>query len=497
MSLLLWKNYSLEYFGVWLGLKYSKSFKKKREKFFRMLGQMAIVLSLILITISADQNAFAYTPSSQHEYLDFQPYTGNRLIVFNDTRIDYCITNNQENPAFNYIAANAVKTWHDRIVEVTNNPFVWDMTLHIDPKNESICDGFVNYVDTPDPTIFQLSGVAGFSHPLTPVANVTIYTDDYQSTLLDMAKNDKNFWKTLTLEKFEDIIKNENHKQLDYDVINRITLHEIGHSLSLNHPFTSDGNLQNAKGVMGYNMTYNQIEDEEVIKIVKAYPNGFSLRTLPDSIKLDEPNRKQIVHLGEVTNLTIELPRLDGKLPPSGLEVYIFPEGTASQKPDYAPVKILKTNGMNHLVNDGEYFEDIHVSMTHWDTFSKVLSVQFKVVKEFENADMVIVSHSVGGFEKQWFLDDIMTVEKALFSNLLLDIETTDYTYHLMGVNPNRILEEEKAFQHEQKQLYTEALAGCLKDKNMKKCNDEIAFEDFKQDKEDVPIWMPLTLMMK
>jgi predicted Zn-dependent protease len=282
-----------------------------------------------------------------------------------------------------------------------------------------------------------------------------------------MAKNDKNFWKTLTLEKFEDIIKNENHKQLDYDVINRITLHEIGHSLSLNHPFTSDGNLQNAKGVMGYNMTYNQIEDEEVIKIVKAYPNGFSLRTLPDSIKLD------------------------------GLEVYIFPEGTASQKPDYAPVKILKTNGMNHLVNDGEYFEDIHVSMTHWDTFSKVLSVQFKVVKEFENADMVIVSHSVGGFEKQWFLDDIMTVEKALFSNLLLDIETTDYTYHLMGVNPNRILEEEQAFQHEQKQLYTEALAGCLKDKNMKKCNDEIAFEDFKQDKEDVPIWMPLTLMMK
>jgi hypothetical protein len=206
MSLLLWKNYSLEYFGVWLGLKYSKSFKKKREKFFRMLGQMAIVLSLILITISADQNAFAYTPSSQHEYLDFQPYTGNRLID---------------------IAANAVKTWHDRIVEVTNNPFVWDMTLHIDPKNESICDGFVNYVDTPDPTIFQLSGVAGFSHPLTPVANVTIYTDDYQSTLLDMAKNDKNFWKTLTLEKFEDIIKNENHKQLDYDVINRITSREI------------------------------------------------------------------------------------------------------------------------------------------------------------------------------------------------------------------------------------------------------------------------------
>ena len=462
-----------------------------------MLGQIAIVLSLAIIAIFADQNAFAYPTSPQHEYLDFQTYTGNRLIVFNDTSVDYCITNNQENPMFNHIAANAINTWHNRIVEVTNNPFVWDMTLHLNPNNESICDGFVNYVDTPDPTIFQLSGVAGFSHPLTSVANVTIYTDDYQSTLLNMAKNDETFWETLTLEKFENIIKNEDHKQFDYDTINRITLHEIGHSLSLNHPATTDGNLQNAKGVMGYNMSYNQIEDDEVIQIVKAYPNGFTFSTLPDSIKLDEPNRKQTVHLGEVTNLTIELPHMDGKLPPSGLEVYIFPEGASSQKPDYAPVKILKTSGMNHLVNDGEYFEDLRVSMTHWDTFSKVLSVQFKVVKEFENADMVLVSHSVGGFEKQWFLDDVMTVEKALFSNLLLDIETTDYTYHLMGVNPNRVLEEQQAFQTQQKQLYTDALAECLKAKNMKKCNDEIAFDDFKQDKDDVPIWMPLTLLMK
>ncbi|MFB5647816.1 MAG: hypothetical protein ACE5RO_06745, partial [Candidatus Nitrosomaritimum yanchengensis] len=247
-----------------------------------MLGQIAIVLSLIVVAVVADQSVLAYSPnSSQNEFLDFQPYTGNRLLIFNDTQIDYCITNNQENPTFNHITANAIKMWHDRIVEVTNNPFVWDMTLHVYPKDESICDGFVNYVDTPDPTLFQLSGVAGFSHPLTPVANVTIYTDDYQSTLLNMAQNDDDFWNTLTLEKFEDIVKNKDHKQFDYDVISRITLHEIGHSLSLNHPVTSDGNLQNSKGIMGYNMSYNQIEDDEVIQIVRVYPNGFSLHTLP------------------------------------------------------------------------------------------------------------------------------------------------------------------------------------------------------------------------
>ena len=86
------------------------------------------------------------------------------------------------------------------------------MTMHVYPKDESICDGYVNYYDTPDPTFFQLSGVAGFSHPQTPVANVTIYTDDYQSTLLKMAEEDESFWDNMTIEKFQDIIKNGKHE---------------------------------------------------------------------------------------------------------------------------------------------------------------------------------------------------------------------------------------------------------------------------------------------
>ena len=75
-----------------------------------------------------------------------------------------------------------------------------------------------------------------------------------------MAQNDDDFWNTLTLEKFEDIVKNKDHKQFDYDVISRITLHEIGHSLSLNHPVTSDGNLQNSKGrITSYNVCYTKL----------------------------------------------------------------------------------------------------------------------------------------------------------------------------------------------------------------------------------------------
>lgn len=457
-----------------------------------MLKTIILAISLTVVVFGINQQASGYTNDNyQEEYLDFQSYTGNRLIIFNDTRIDYCVTNNFENPSFNHLAANAIKTWHDKIVEVTGNPLVWDMTMHIQPKDQSICDGFVNYVDTPNPTDFQLSGVAGFSHPLTPVANVTIYTDDYQTTLKNLADLDENFWDTMTLEKFQNIVKHTKHKQFDYETIKRITLHEIGHSLSLNHPVTSDGNLRSATGIMGYNMSYNQIDESEVINIVKAYPNGFSKISSPESINLNNPDAKKIVHLGEITNLTIELPNLDEKLPPLGVELYIFPEGTTSQKPDLAPIKIIKTEGRNQIENNGQHLSDIHVSMIHWDTFTKVLSIQFKVLREFENADIIVVSHSLGGFEKQWFLEDVMSVERALFSDLLLDIETTEYTYHLIGKNPNREIEKESAFEIKQKTLYNEALGECLVSKNMKKCGEEVKIEDFKHEFESTSIWMP------
>ena len=456
-------------------------------------GVFGITAMLFLVSIVfADQNAMAYSGiiDEKNEYIDFQKYTGNRLLVFNDTQIDYCITDNKENSLFNDIAVNAVQEWHKRIVEVTQNSEVWDMTMHVYPKDESICDGYVNYYDTPDPTFFQLSGVAGFSHPQTPVANVTIYTDDYQSTLLKMAEEDETFWDDMTIEKFKDIVKNGEHEQFDSQMIKRITMHEIGHSLSLNHPKT-DASLQDEPGTMGYNMSYNQIDDDEVINIVKAYPNGFTNVSNEKSIKLDGNNNKKILTLGEVVNLTIELPNKDGKLPPSGIEVYIFPEGTNSQRTENAPIKIIRAVGHKQIVNNGGYFADVHSIMTHWGSSTKVLSIQFKVIKEFENADMIVVAHNVGGFEEQWFLNDVLSVKKALFSNLLLDFETTEYKYYLMGTNPNRVIEKESAFKVNQEKLYTDALSECLSEKNMKKCSDEIKLEDFKQEIESASVWMP------
>jgi hypothetical protein len=446
-----------------------------------------LILIVWLFGFAGDLKVMAFEEiiEGANEYIDFQKYTGNRQFVFNDTQIDYCITENEQNPIYNEIASKAVKTWHDRIVEVTQNSEVWDMTTQIFPADESICDAYINYYDTPNPTSFQIFGVTGFSHPKTQVANVTIYTDNYQSTLSELAEENENFWQSMTIEKLQYIIKESDHKQHDYKMIQRVTLHEIGHSLSLNHPKSSSGNLENATGIMGYNVSYNQIDDDEVINIVKAYPNGFSKSSNSESIKIAQSNSKKILKLGELANLTIEIPNQKGKLPPTGIELYIFPNGAVSHKTDTAPIKIVRTDEKKQLVNNGEYLADIQSALIHWGS-TKTLSVQLKAIKEFETADIIVVAHRVGGFEESWFLEDVLSVKKALFSNFLLNLETTKYKFFLKGSNQNRILEMEYAFEKKQEKLYNEALVVCLSKNNMKKCSELIKFEDFKIDPSEI-----------
>ena len=85
---------------------------------------------------------------------------------------------------------------------------------------------------------------------------------------------------------------------------------------------------------------------------------------------------------------------------------------------------MVRTEGKKYVVNEGGYLEDVRSIMTHWGGHTKVLSVQFKVVKEFQNADMMVIAHNKAGFEEQWFLNDVLSVQKALFSHLLKECST-------------------------------------------------------------------------
>ncbi len=53
--------------------------KRSDANLRKMLKPTFIVFSLILVAFVADQNALGYSnESNPEEYLDFQPYTGNR-----------------------------------------------------------------------------------------------------------------------------------------------------------------------------------------------------------------------------------------------------------------------------------------------------------------------------------------------------------------------------------------------------------------------------------
>ena len=64
------------------------------------------IISCYPLGISGDQQAFAFEVSHsdvKKEYIDFQKYTGNRLLVFNDTQVDYCITDNDQRIQYSMI----------------------------------------------------------------------------------------------------------------------------------------------------------------------------------------------------------------------------------------------------------------------------------------------------------------------------------------------------------------------------------------------------------
>lgn len=398
-------------------------------------------------------------------YIDFQPYTGNRNFVFNDTCIDYCILDNLQNPIFNNIAIKAVEMWHDKIVKVTNNSDVWDMKIHVLPKDTTICDGYVNYYATPNSTSSKFTGTMGFSNPDTPVANVTIFTDNYQKNIEGMKTENPNVLEDVALSQIQDMTQNNTHVQFNSTIIEKITLHEIGHSLGLNHP--SDENLSSAKGIMGYNMSYNEIDDKEVRNVVKTYPNGFTSVVKPSSISLDKPEWTRSVNLGDVVNLTIEFPYKRNDLPITNFELYIFPDGEITKKQD-APIKIIRKDGQNQLVNS-DYINNVHFVFVNLGDNDTILSLQFKAVKEFTNAGMIIVSHDSTGLEKQWSLNNVLSVKKALFSDMLLDFDDSSYVIQTRGGNPNRMLESH----HDRlQQEYDEALILCLSHKNMKNCSE-------------------------
>ena len=358
--------------------------------------------------------------SERDNIISYPIYTGNRNYIFADSEIDFCVFSGN-NQTYHDIAIKAVKDWHDNLTKVTGNDKVWDMTVQVEPKDTSTCDGFINFYKTPNEILHQIYGVAGYSYPYTQIANVTIYTDSYQETLLKISQDE---WAKMSEEKFDEIIKTNMHPVLNSTSIYRITLHELGHALSLNHPQEEQewGTLSEAKGIMGYDYSETQILSNEVKQIVKAYPNGFTNQKSKITVQLDEYDLNNTFYVGEKAGLIIEAPYAKNDLPIDSISVYIFPEGKmGTQKYNAAPIKLVKEHGTSDIFNNGEYFDNIQVTQYDLVGHKFIFKMNFVPKKVTSNTDITIIIKDLAGNSEQVELKKPFSIKSALFSEILLE----------------------------------------------------------------------------
>ena len=383
---------------------------------------IAIMLLFVIVPLNS---AYAHIDFSE-SLIEYSVFTGNRHHIFEDDKVDFCIYGNG-NSTYNMLAEKAVNEWQENLIKITGNEKVWKLATHIQPKITDMCDGYINFYKSPNDIRHQIFGVAGFSNPYTVAANVTIYTDFYQETLRNITEKE---WNEMTIEKFQNIVKNNTHNTLDNDKLYRITLHELGHAFSLNHPHEAQilGTLDKAKGIMSYNPAETEILPEEVFQVVKAYPNGFSKQKSNFMSSLDEIDITNSFYVGERANMIIQAPYKGMSVPIDSISMYIFPEGRETgQKYQTAPIKIVKDHGRSYVHNSGDYFDYISSVPVNWVKDKLVTSIHFVPNKEMETADIIVIIKNHVGFGNQWEIKDAFEVKQAVFSEILLD--DTDYDW--------------------------------------------------------------------
>ncbi|MFB5638164.1 MAG: hypothetical protein ACE5RF_07120 [Nitrosarchaeum sp.] len=452
-----------------------------------IIASTIIILSISIISNIEMSDALQFIDTREN-YIGFKTYTGNRLNVFNDNIVDFCITTT--NPAYQQIAINAVNYWHESITKVTNNSELWNIRTHIFPYNEDICDGRITYKKVPDLDWYALRGVFGISDPYQPVANVTIYTDFYQDTL---RKTTEKEWKEMTVEKFRDIINNGTHTTWNNTSIERVTLHELGHAFNLNHPCESDScNIYAQKGIMSYNMSETKILEEEVKNIVFAYPNGFIKNTERPYSKLNDISKSpRTFYVGQTVNFQIEFPITPDDLKYSDFTILIYPNNTSIMPKETAPIRFASGNHIsnNFGLKNNEYIKDFYALDVSWIGTNKdyktekyVISSSFVGGKEMNQMQMIVILQDQAGFKKQFNIDTPFVIKNAPFSDIILDnkMNKPNQIFRLSVESPNNIIEKKYYAELKAEKQYYEELKECLHKKNGEYCTSNTKLTEFK-----------------
>ena len=441
------------------------------------ITSIMMILSIIIISNIEMSEALQFI-DTREGYIGFKTYTGNRLNIFNDTIVDFCIITT--NSTYQQMAINAVNYWHGNITKVTDNYDLWNIRSHILPYDESICDGYITYKKSPDLDWYALFGVVGVSNPYQTVANVTIYTDFYQDTL---RKTTEKEWKEMTIEKFKNIVNNGTHTTWDNASMERVTLHELGHAFSLNHPCESDScDIYMQKGIMGYNMSETKILEEEVKNIISVYPNGFIKNTeLPYSKINDADKTPRTYYTGQTVSFQIELPMTSDDWKYSGFTILMYPNNASPLPHELAPIRftMLDYVSSEYGLKNNEYIKDFYAFPVSWIGSTKeeqiekyVITSSFVVTKEMNEMKMRVILQDQIGNKKQFDMDTHFVIKNAVFSDILDDeFNKQKHAFRLSTNSPNGVIEKEYHTKLKVEKQYYDDLKECLTKKNMAYCN--------------------------
>ena len=443
---------------------------------------LAITLSIVILLVvisNINVSKAAQFADTRQNYVGFKTYTGNRINTFGDADVDFCITTT--NSTYQRIAINALNDWHGNITKATGNYELWNIRSHIPPYADSICDGYINYKKLPDLDWYALSSIVGVSNPYQSIANVTIYTDFYQDTLRKITEKE---WKEMTLEKFRHIIHDGTHPTWDNKSMERVTLHELGHAFSLNHPCQFDScNIYTDKGIMGYNMSVTRILEKEARAIVRAYPNGFIKNTeVPYSKINDASETHRTYYVGQAVSFQIEFPMTTHDLKYSGFTILMYPNNASPMPNELAPMRFTMRDHVSSSVGltNNEYIKNFYAIPVSWisaggnDQLGKyVITSSFVGIKEMDKMKMRVILYDQTGQQKQFDMDTPFVIKDAVFSNILLNDKFNDRNqiFSLHVDSPNNAIEKQYYDKIKAEKQYYEDLKECLSKKNMAYCN--------------------------
>ncbi len=409
---------------------------------------------IFLILLIPIQSAFALDDDPQwNNALDFKKLTGARVNVFQDSTVDWCI--HTENLSYAEIAKTSIYEWEEKLTETTGKD-VWNMNVHVNTLNEKVCDGHIWYKEIPQKIDIKLKGVAGSSLEYTLLPDIVIYTTDYQKALLQIFENQVE---ELSIEDIEDRLNNLNYQSHTGTNIERITKHELGHALSLFHP----DDVQNAKGIMSYNMNELEILDEEIWQIVHTYPNGFNgIQKNQIGVKIDQSNNLQYeITTGEWISMSFEIP-IKNKLRITDMELDIY-----SNNGDVTKLYF----GETIKIPDNDHFSEIVTHSTHF--IKNKLQFEIGLIPLHEDIlDLKIILKNITGQEFQYDLKQVMKIKDGLFSKELLEHPQKLKTFSISTSMINQEIEKDERDLKIAKDKYLEELKKCLTVKNGKYCKE-------------------------